>query len=440
MAKKKKALRILYPENQKYACRDCPARCCRTPWGIPVAPEVAHVALQDAELRTRLVGRAPGILAGGTLPMIEHERQLQCVFLDDDLLCGLQKRHDHRSIPRACQAYPFGFMKNEHGEDVALLSQHCPSIRENYGEPLSTLIEEKLEQVGGSRALAPRMGLPSGRTLAVAHYTALAEKWRADFRQRDPLSAVLAAYDSIERLDGALPSGNVTDADALAALSTLDAVDSAEVAPAALPSIVRDAPDSPSVARLVARRRPTFGARLFYAHLLGNLSYPSRVLTEFAAVRPTWGKRIGSWGNKIAWLFQLGSVDLLHAGPRVPVGRIDRVEPFLARPVGEPVRSYLADVVARRQLFVQQTYLTRVAVDLGFMAALVSRFARARAAGKGALQVDASDVQEALGIADLLMAHQAEAAQSTILANLRLQFMSDRAAFRRFLASEAERP
>ena len=417
VAKKKKALRILYPENQKYACRDCPARCCRTPWGIPVAPEVAHVALQDVELRARLVGRAPGILAGGTLPMIEHERQLQCVFLDDDLLCGLQKRHDHRSIPRACQAYPFGFMKNEHGEDVALLSQHCPSIRENYGEPLATLIEDKLEQVGGSRALAPRMGLRSGRTLAVEHYTALAEKWRADFRQLEPLAAVLAAYDSIDRFDGALPPGNVTRAGAELALATLDS----------------------TAPRLVARRRPTFGARLFYAHLLGNLSYPSRVLTEFAAVRPSWGKRIGFWGNKMAWLFQLGSVDLLHAGPSVPVGRIDRVEPFLSRPAGEPVRSYLADVVARRQLFVQQTYLTRVAVDLGFMAALVSRFARARAAGKGALQVDATDVQEALGIADLLMAHQAEAAQSTILANLRLQFMSDRDAFGQFLASEAER-
>lgn len=418
MARKKKALRILYPEEQHYACRDCPARCCRTPWGIPVAPEVAHVALQDPELRTRLVGRAPGVLAGGTLPMVEKDRQLQCVFLEDDLLCGLQKRHGHEALPRACQAYPFGFIQNDRGEEIALLSRHCPSIRDNRGEPLTGQIEAKLEQAG-SRTLAPRMGLPSGRTLETKSYLALADAGRQLLLDRDVLNGVLGLYLFIERFDQALLPGSTPAASAETLTRARTSLEAAPFVP------------------LASHPRTSFQARLFYAHLLGNLSYPSRVLTEFSVRRPTVGQRLGSWANKLAWLFEVGSVDLLHVGGRVKPGRVQKVSPFLSGPGGELVRDYLLEVIERRQLFVQQTYLTRAAVDLGLSVALVSRFARASAQGQGRAQVERADILEAIGIADLLLAHQADAAQSGILANLRLQFMSDEAAFRRFLASEA---
>lgn len=418
MARPKKALRILYPEEQRYACRDCPARCCRTPWGIPVSPEVAHVILQDEELRTRLVGRAPGVLASGILPMIEKEGQLQCVLLEDDLLCGLQKRHGHQSLPQACQAYPFGFMKNEQGQEVALLSRHCPSIRDNTGEPLRDQIEQKLVQAGGSRSLTTRMGLPSGRTLSELQYVAVVRAWQQQLQAGSPLLGVLRAYSLTESFDQALPqSPRLENREIQAALDqaqgTLDSV------------------------RLEPRKKPTFQARLFYAHELGNLSYPSRVMTDFSVRRPTWGQRLGSWSSKLAWLFELGSVDLLYVPGRVPLGKIRRIPPFLEGEWGGLVRDYLVEVLERRQVFVKQTYLTRTAVDLGLMVALISRFARASAAGQKRSEVNRADVLEGLGVADLLMAHQADAVQSTVLAQLRLQLMSDTAAFSRFLASEA---
>jgi len=418
VSRSNKPLRIVYPEQQHYACRDCPARCCRTPWGIPLTPEVAHTILEDTELRSRLVGRAPGILANGTLPMIEKDRQLQCVLLEDDLMCGLQKRHGHAALPQACQAYPFGFMKNEQGQDVALLSRHCPSIRDNYGEPLAGQIEAKFKQAGGSYALAPRMGLPSGRTLPVPHYLQLANAWRQLFLAGSPLEAVRRCYALTEAFDEELP--------ALPSPSEAD-VRSAWAAAEQCPALALASPTA----------RPPYQARLFYAHELGNLCYPSRVLTAFSTRRPTWSQRLGTWRNKLNWLFEVGSVDLLYVSGPVRLGRINQVPAFLSGDLGQLVSRYLIEVLDRRQVFVRQTYLTRVVVDLGLMAALVSRFARASAVGHGRAAVARTDVLEGLGVADLLMAHQAGAAQSTLLANLRLHLMSDSAAFDRFLASEA---
>jgi lysine-N-methylase len=417
MARAPKALRIVYPETQNYACRDCPARCCRTPWGIPVSPEVALVVLEDPELRPRLVGRAPGILASGTLPMREHDGQLQCVFLEDDLLCGLQKRHGHQALPQACQAYPFGFMKNEAGDAVALLSRHCPSIRDNYGEPLGPQIREKLEQAGGARTLAPRMGLQSGKTLTAGQYTSLVDTWKQLFLAGSPLVGLSRAYAELEAFDAAWASSGVEDG---------------------VPGAVETVRQSLEVAPLPHRRRPAFAARLFFAHQLGNLSYPSRVLMPFAVSRPGIWQRLRSYGNKLAWLLGRGRVDLLYVTGRVPLGRIDSIPPFLSGPWGELVGSYLAEVLERRQAFVRQTYLSRVLVDLGLMAVLVSRFARASAAGHGRVEVAKADVLEGIGVADLLVAHQADVAQSAVLSHLRLQLMSDPGAFRRFLASETD--
>lgn len=421
MARKKTALRILYPEEQRYACRDCPARCCRGSWQIPIPPEVAYVALQDPELQKRLVGRAPGIIARGSLPMIEKDRQLQCVFLDEDLLCGLQKRHGHESLPPACQAFPFGFLKNEESQSVTLLSQYCPSIRDNYGEPLSSLIEDKWQQVGGARPLAPRMGLRSGRTLGQKQYATLVRAWQEVLQKNSPVQGVVRAYELSDQFDEALPESAGKD-------PSLAEVERA------LSQVQNGAGEFQELPR---RKGPNFSARLFYAHLLGSLSYPSRVVTETSAQKPSWWKTWGSWTNQLSWFLGVGSVDLLHVSGRVRPGKINRVERFLSGPEGARVSSYLVNVLERRQAFVQQTYLTRSLVDLGLMVALISRFARARALGEGRLQVNESDVKEGLGVADLLIAHQADAEQTTVLAQLRLQLMSDPSAFRAFLASEA---
>ncbi len=420
MARRKSALRIVYPEEQRYECRDCPARCCRT-WGIPVSPEVAHGILSDEELRKRLVGRAPGVLAGGTLPMIERDGQLQCVLLDDDHLCALHKRLGHEALPSACQAYPFGFLEDEGGRTLTLLSRHCPSIRDNYGKPLGPQVRDKRSQAGGALSLAARMGLRSGRTLPVRAYLPLAEVWKELLREEGPVLGVLSAYELTDTFDEHLQRGVERGADP---------------EPRQLQQLLGEAREQLETPQLPQRRRPTWQARVFYAHFLGGLSYPTRVLTEFAVTRPTLGRRIGAWGNKLAWMLQVGTVDLLHVPGRIAPGKIDRVPPFLVGEHREFVVDYLLEVIDRRQPFTKVTYLTRALVNLGLSLGLISRFARASALGHGRPEVTRADVAEAVGIADLLMTHRQESQRNLVLDNLQLVLMSDPRLLPRFLASE----
>lgn len=412
-ASRKSSLSIVYPAERLFECRDCAARCCRG-WAIPVSPEEAHALLSDEELRARLTGKAPAILAGGTLPMREHSGQLQCVFLDEDELCSVQKKHGHGALPAACQAYPFGFMQDEQKRPVVQLSRYCPSIRDNYGKPLGTIVEAKLSQVGGAKPLAARMGLKSGRTLPSEQYLALVEHWRA-LLSGNPAEAVLRAYDFTDRFDERL---NAKEPKLSEVRQSIDA----------LAADSRELPTPP-------RGKLGFSARLFFAHLLSTLSYPVRVSLPAAVQRPSWGKRLAASWVQLKWLLGLGKVDLLHAG-QVRLGQIAHVAPFLSGKQAEPINDYLRELLERRQPFGRQTYLSRVLVDLGLAVALISRYARARAAAEGLREVRKMDVAEGIGAAELCLSHQATEGESTVLSQLRLKLMSDPDAFRRFFGSE----
>jgi lysine-N-methylase len=411
-AQRKTSLAIVYPEKQKFECRDCPARCCRSGWAIPVSPETAHFILQDEELKRRLIGRGPAILASGTLPMVERERLLQCVFLDDDLLCAVQKKHGHAAIPDACQAFPFGFMNDEEQRPVAQLSRYCPSIRDNYGKPVGDAVQVKLKQAGGSKPLAPRMGLKSGRTLPKEQYLQVAEVWRELLRD-NPADAVMRAYEVTDRFDEELKPAAPSNEQVREALAAARAQKSAPL----------------------SRRKAGFSARLLFAHLFGSLTYPVRLLTDFAVRKPTLALRLRTGFIKLRWLLGLGRADLLHVPGSVPLGAIERVARFLDTPLAEPINAYLRELLDRRQPFARQTYLVRALVDLGFAVALISRYARARAAAAGLSQVREADVAEGIGIAELTLSHDAE--QGMVMLQLRHQLMSDPNAFRKLLASEA---
>jgi Fe-S-cluster containining protein len=108
------AAKIISPPDQRFECRDCPARCCRLPWRVGLEPEEVDRYLADPWVRERAGDEGVPILERGVLPMREHDRKLQCVFLDDD---GLQHAEavSHAAIPRSCQAFPFGFVRGEDG-------------------------------------------------------------------------------------------------------------------------------------------------------------------------------------------------------------------------------------------------------------------------------------------------------------------------------------
>ncbi|GAB4251236.1 MAG: hypothetical protein OHK005_18370 [Candidatus Methylacidiphilales bacterium] len=143
---------LLFDPHQRFACRDCPARCCKN-WSITASATEMENLLRLDWVRERLAtfGAEPKPLPSshGTtyrLPMRARGRELVCVFLDDDDLCSVHRREGHEKLPAICQSFPFSFVQEKTGVVHASLSTYCPSIRDNYGEPLASQIETKFSQ------------------------------------------------------------------------------------------------------------------------------------------------------------------------------------------------------------------------------------------------------------------------------------------------------
>lgn len=412
-------LNIVYPgahgAAQKYECRDCPARCCKG-WGISITSEEAERIARDPEAASRLKGQAPHIFAQGQLPMRELRGELTCVFLDDDDLCSLHKRHGHAFLPAACQAYPFGVSQDERGAQVALLSRYCPSIAEDYGHPVEKIIKDKFKLLGPTRALSERMGLRSGRVLLRAHYIKLVELWRAELSSSTNIAQTLVdLFDLTERVDATLPRDhNPNDTEFSVILSASSQTPSAPL----------------------LRRQLGFSGRVLIAHLLGALCYPARVMMPFRDLAPSWRERFSSWIVGLKWLFRFGRVSLLQIPSPVPVAHIERVAPVLVGAQASLVAEYLREVLARRQGMHKKTYVSRFLIELALMSVVISRYARARAAARSQLTVNEADVVAGIGIAELVLTHQGEMGQSVVLDQLRLKLMSNPDELRVLLSSE----
>jgi hypothetical protein len=166
------------------------------------------------------------------------------------------------------------------------------------------------------------------------------------------------------------------------------------------------------------------------------LSYPSRVLLPHRTRLRSFGERLRALGNRLAWLFSWGHVDLYLVAKPVPLRRLAAIESVFSGPHAPVVADYLREVLWRRQGMHRKTYLHRILVDLGLMAVVISRHARAAAASRGAARADENEVREAIGVAELLFSHQADQAEGLLLSTLRMKLLSDERQFRRLLSAE----
>lgn len=416
MARRSPSLTIVHDQAQKFACRECPARCCTAPWAYPVTREERDRILADEQAVERLTARGEAILRVGVLPARERGGSLACVFLDDDLLCSLQKRHGHAFLPAACQAFPFGFAKNERGQTLALASRYCPSVRENRGDPIGPLLDEKKKLVAEPSQVSQKMGLRSGRVLSQSQFVRVVGEWALRLGQDNVAAALAHCFDLTEAIDRALPvDKNPTDAE-------FD-----EILAAAKQAI----PAAP-----LARQSTGFTGRIVMAHLLSSLCLPARVM-QGHRLRPfSWFERMKVWTVRLAWLLGRGKVQLLFVEPPVPLSRIERTRPILQGGHKGLVSDYLFEIIQRRQGMTRQTYLHRVLIDLALMAVLISRYARAFAAAESTAEPSRQHIQEGIGVAELLFTLDGETDQSPVLQQVRLKLMSDRRAFRRLLAAE----
>lgn len=312
------APKISAPPNQRFECRDCPARCCRLPASIRISAEEARRYLAEPWVRERVGAEGVRIIEGGGLPVREEDRGPRCVFLDDDLLCSMQKRFGHDYIPRTCQAFPFAFARDERGVIVAQLSQLCPSIRDNYGRPIERQLRAKLLQKGTTERMSTEMYTLSGIVLSQTQYLRVARRWEEELASAgSPATTLARLYDLTLAFEGALPAGpeRVTDAAVDEALGRADGHGPAPLAP---------------------RKSPSLHARVLFAYLLGHLCYPSRIkLAHRIGDAP--GARLSGWrslGNKIAWMLGRGTVDMQFIPRPFNLRRVKAVDRFLSESEG----------------------------------------------------------------------------------------------------------
>src|SRR5688572_32633906 len=85
------------------------------------------------------------------------------------------------------------------------------------------------------------------------------------------------------------------------------------------------------------------------------------------------------------------------------------------------VTDYLSEVLWRRQGMHRKTYLHRLLVELALMAVVISQHAKAAAAARGGSEANEGEVREAIGVAELLFSHQADAAEGLVMSTLRMR-------------------
>ncbi len=412
----------VFREGQRFACRDCPARCCRMPWGVAMKQDEAQRIASDPWVKERLSDEALAVLAGGVLPMTERDRRPACVFLDEDQWCGLQKEKGHAFIPRACQVFPFGFTRDENDRLLGSLSRLCPSVRDDYGEPAVEQLHDKLEQQGFVHNTSTAMSTLTGVILPRSQYFPIVKTWESRLERTDnPLETLAQLFDWMSAFELALPGGHekVNDETVQKAMA---AADDAEPTPLRTGSGLG------------------YHGRMFYAHVMGHLCYPVRVSLDHRVGKPPWFHFAGlrAFLLRMMWLAMRGTVDLLFVDRPVPLGRVARVVPPVVGEQGRTVAAFLVESLRRRQLFSQPRQLQAVLLDLALATVLTSRFARCSAAAKGKTEAAPEDVAEGLGIAELMViSHISPTRASTLLQRLRWAMLSEPFSLRRMLSTEA---
>ena len=409
------------PPSAHFACRECPARCCRLPWGIRFGEEERARYLAEPFVAERVGAAGLAVLGRGLLPTRVENARLQCAFLDDDELCSLQKRFGHAYLPRPCQAFPFGFVRDERDQHLAQLSLLCPSVRDDRGEPVEPQLADKLTQRGGPTRLSTRMATLAGVMLTRPQFLRVAERWSDALAPANEGSVAAQLAGLVEwtaAFESALVGGeHATDAAMDAALTAADAH---------------------ALTPFTPRPRSSYHARLHFAFSLANLCFPSRLRQPNRIDAPVPLEGLRAFGNKVAWLLERGTVDLLFLPKPIALGRVRRIPRVLAGEHGALVRDYLRLVLARRQVFAEPRHLAAVLLDLCLGAALVSRFARCSAVAHGRPAANADDVREGIGVAELLLLHHAAMGElPPYLVRFRWALLTDPQKLRALLASEA---
>jgi lysine-N-methylase len=374
---------LLFDPEQKFACRDCAARCCRMPMRVVISEsELQRLhALPWVGERLRGLGvdfqRHAGFI---TVPTVEHQRYLQCAFLDEDERCSIHKHEGVAATPLTCQTFPFGFVQEPDGLR-AYLSHLCPSIRDNYGDLLAPTLPQKRAQFSD---YAPKKIVPF-MTLATARV-----------ETRDYLAWADIAARALEQ--------STDPATTLGQLAHWTSSLAAEVSPTGeLPAnwLALALPAPEPVPTAPPRSWP-LSTRLLLGLCLLPAGYPMRV----EPLRRGFAKP-GLYFAAFAFMRRItrfrGIVDLLLTPAPVEAGDAAALaapgkDPANARRLG----AYAGGLLRRRNFFLREQSLHEVVFHLTLACAISALHARFRAAARGADRVTLEDLREGESIEELV--------------------------------------
>jgi len=416
--------KFVFDAEQRFDCRDCPARCCRLPVAIPLSSgEIARFR-EEPWIHKRVGDAGVKWIEKGVVPTKDVGGILQCAFLDEDDLCSMQKQFGHDFLPQTCKSFPFGFVRNEKDRLVAQMSQLCPSIRRNYGDPVTKKrLQQKLDEKGGAERMSKAMGTRHGQILNQKQYMRVVDRWLdrlvPDAR---PPQVLIELYDWTLAFEDAIPqtAEKPADAEVTAALEKADE------------------------AKLAAFSWSTglpWQARMLYAYVLGGLSYPARVALPHRIDPPPIFQGVRTLWVKMKWLIGRGTADLIYVPKTVPLREVEQVPRFLSTQRAQPVSALLRLVVERRQIFREPRHMMDVLVDLVLSTLVISRYARCRAASEGRSEVTEEDVEGGIAVAELaLLGHASQRKAGKAMVNMRRMLIANREMLLRMLASENGEP
>jgi len=423
---------VYFPAEQSFECRDCAARCCTMPWRVAITPEERDRFEAQEWVRERLERQgaafyeAPNGQLSMPLVVRESDQRLVCAFLDEDGLCSQLKHHDRMFWSRTCRTYPYEFIEDENGNIQTALSQHCPSIRENYGEPMAPQLAGYFADSDGTKKLAGELTVGTGTRLAQPQWLEVVQGWEATLDPGQGAPDLATALWHLFRQTVELGNGLVGQA---------SAGDGAFGE--ALRQAERNAGQGGPPA-LADGSKPSLLGGLFVALSLARLTLPLRLIDR---PRFSFSNAWCSFRNTMRLWKRQGEIDLLQMSGPLELAKVKDTPPVFADAALERrAREYYVQVLARRNLFCEEgRSLHDIVLDLGVAYAVMQFVARCRAVAAGRGQADMGDLGEGIAYAEcFFLFHYSRAPKPAFYETLQATLSTNEPAFRGILNLESK--
>lgn len=420
--------RFRYPEGQHFECRDCAARCCTMPWRVVITPEERERFEAQAWIRERFekqgVAFEPMESGASSMPLVvrESDRRLVCAFLDDDELCSQLKHHERDFWSRTCQTFPYEFIEDEQGEVRVALSQHCPSIRDNYGQPLAPQLGKYLAASGSTKKLARVQTVGTGTKLTSPQWLRVLGEWEQIFADEAAHPKTRDALMRCFQLTMTLANDSVGK-DAMSDRELEQGVVAGRKAAREGP------PPEPSSS---GQTLP----RLLLALSLTRLTLPLRLINKSRfSLYNAWY----SYRNLNRIWREKGEIDLLQMPRPLDLDAVQKIPPVPENGVLESrVRRYYRTVLAQRNLFCQEERsLHDILLDFALAYAVMLRVTRYRAWAYGRETAAEEDLGEGIAFAECyFLFHYSRTPPPALLKLMMATLSTNEPAFRGLLSVE----